>query len=206
VEHDFTYTFKDKFPSAPKNIVKQKDNHVEARKNKNGEVIRLEKLLQETTRGIEQSVHRILENSTVSADDLRQGFDEQLQEIAMERKSTSELIGYVNKCNEQSFASVAELLRLRLRITIAQREESEEIVGLQNDKASFSEREKTVRESILKESRDAKKRLTLELHQTEKEFKKQLLAIDKKIEKAKERETQVDKRAEDMATNSGYRI
>ena len=75
----------------------------------------------------------MLENSTISADDLREGYDAQLREIEMGRKNIQELIAIVNKCDQQSFASVAELLRLRHRISVAQREETEEIVGLQVD-------------------------------------------------------------------------
>merc|ERR1711871_564333 len=59
------------------------------------------------------------------------------------------------------------------------------------------------REHILSETQYAKRRLKIELHQTEKEFKKQLMSIESKIEKAKALETRVDKKAHEMATNSG---
>ena len=122
VEHDFTFVFEDRFKSAPQSVFKPKDA-VEGKKFRNGEVIRLEQKLAETARAVEHQIHKILENSTISEDELKQGHDELIDEVAQAREDTESLIITVNKCDEQSFASVAELLRLRLKITLAQREE-----------------------------------------------------------------------------------
>ena len=202
VEHDFTFVFNDRFKLAANAVNKPKES-VEGKKFRNGEVIRLEQKLAETGKAVEHQIHKILENSTISDDELKQGYDELIEKVADARTNTESLITIVNKCDEQSFASVAELLRLRLKITIAQREETEEIVNLQKDKERFAVREQEVRQTIIEESRNTKKRLKAELDQTNKEFRKQLKEIDDRIAKAKSVEEKVEKRHSEMATHSG---
>lgn len=202
VEHDFTYVFEDRFKLAAQTAARPKEA-VEGKKFRSGEVIRLEQKLAETGKAVEHKIHKILENSTVSEYELKQGYDELIDDVIEARVATDSLITTVNKCDEQSFASVAELLRLRLKITVAQREEFEEIVNLQKDKDRFARREQDVRQRIIDESRNTKKRLKAELDQTNKEFQKQLKEIDDRIAKAKVVEEKVEKRHSEMATHSG---
>ena len=203
VEHDFTFVFEDRFKLAAQPKPSKPREAVEGRKFRNGEVIRLEQKLAETGKAVEHQIHTILENSTISEDELKQGYDELIDEVARARENTESLINSVNKCDEQSFASVAELLRLRLKITVAQREEAEEIVNLQKDRDRFAKREHEVRETIIDESHGIKRRLKAELNQTNREFQKQLKEIDERIIEAKLIEEKVEKDHSDMASHSG---
>ena len=125
VEHDFTYTFNDKYPSVSSSrnvtgkVVKDAaQDHSQPKKFRNGEVILLEKNLAETTGSTESLIHKIIEISTVSEEDLKVGNQELVVELESQRLKAGKLIATVNKCDRQSFASIAELLRLRLKIMV----------------------------------------------------------------------------------------
>jgi cellulose biosynthesis protein BcsQ len=215
VEHDFTYIFTDKYPSASKkgsvtgkvisDVANASGGHggIGIKKLQNGEVIMMEKKLNEISSSCTSIVHRIIENSVISEEDLKFGHDDLIEQLSNSRVDAAKLITDVNRWERQSFSSVAELLRLRLRIMIAQREEVEEVSELHREKENFAMREKVAREQLLDDAKSAKKRLAVELKHTADEFNLQLVRIDKKIEKAKELEKKIDIENQHIVSHSG---
>jgi hypothetical protein len=211
VEHDFTYICADKYPSATKKgavygkVVGEvvAGGHGNMKKLQNGEVILMERKLAEISSSCATIGHRVIENSVLSESDLQLGHEHLIQQLVASRAEAAKLITDINKWERQSFSSVAELLRLRLRIMIAQREEIEEVSELHREKDNFAKRERIAREQLLDDAKSAKKRLVAELQHTTKEFERQQAKIEKKLEKIKLLEKKVDDENDHIVKHSG---
>jgi len=83
---------------------------------------------------------------------------------------------------------VAELLRLRLKIMSAQREEVEELERLHDDKIFFAQEEAQMREQLLSDMSLMKRRLRQEAAAAAKDFQSQHEALDEMLKKLKRRE------------------
>jgi hypothetical protein len=115
---------------------------------KTGEILQLERRLQ----------HESLKTSTYLQDvqiAIREAEEERYRYRKMKLTSTEtdlteakRLYLAVDELEAQSFLAVSELLRLRVSILIAQREEVEQLELLQRDKAYFIEKEEKTRQQV----------------------------------------------------------
>ena len=175
VEHDTTYLVEDRFPpKMNKHLLKNntndnvvidskrsnKENYSKSsntisfkagikKQAKSGEVMKLEKLLQHETfkvisflqdmqlqlKIIEEDRHR---TAVINNDLVEKLFKDDINSVAE-----------VNKEEMQCFVSISELLKLRLNILIAQREEVEELEKLDNEKKFFYEKEKIAKDQVI---------------------------------------------------------
>jgi len=103
------------------------------------------------------------------------------------RGEASALINEVDRLDYQGFLSVSELLRLRLRIMIAQREEVEELSRLHADKAFFLAKEKQTREQLVADMALMKRRLKAEASNSTRDFQSQHVSLDATLAKLKRR-------------------
>lgn len=116
---------------------------------KTGEVIKLENRLQSET----LKTTSYLEDLRLS---IREAEEERLRYRKIKVTSTvddlaeaKQLYQTVDEIEAQSFLAVSELLRLRVSILIAQREEVEQLELLQREKAFFVEKEEKTRQQVL---------------------------------------------------------
>jgi hypothetical protein len=115
---------------------------------KTGEVIKLENRLQSET----LKTTSYLEDLRLS---IREAEEERLRYRKIKVTSTvddlaeaKQLYQTVDEIEAQSFLAVSELLRLRVSILIAQREEVEQLELLQREKAFFVEKEEKTRQQV----------------------------------------------------------
>jgi hypothetical protein len=115
---------------------------------KTGEVIKLESRLQSET----LKTTGYLEDVRIA---IREAEEERHRYRKMKVSSTVDdlaeaktLYQAVDELEAQSFLAISELLRLRVSILIAQREEMEQLELLQRDKAYFIEKEETTRNQV----------------------------------------------------------
>ena len=101
VEHDFTYTFRDKYANSKSNgtgnkvkvlneldYKKQDHNSIHTKKYRSGEVITMEKNLAELSSSIESLANRIIERATLREDDLKVEQDDLVEQLIKYRKET----------------------------------------------------------------------------------------------------------------------
>ncbi len=115
---------------------------------KTGDIVQLEgRLRDETVRS--WSYLQQLEKAIVSAEEDNHRLVVQYNTVNEEdMKNATELWEEVDKYEFQCYHAVAELLRLRFRIMVAQREEVEELERLQYDKALFIEKEEKLKYEV----------------------------------------------------------
>ena len=123
----------------------------------------------------------------------------------------NQLIAELHKSDLNCFSTVSEILKLRLKIMVAQRREVEETDRLHRDKEYFEEKEQEARRSLIVDTSTAKKRLDKELGETTKEFKRQLLDLDKQREElrkvgVKNEKTKTAKKDETVVLKERYAI
>ena len=116
-----------------------------AKQIRTGDIIQLENKLEEETRRV-QSVVNDLSLALKEVDEGSARLDIAVTErLEVKRREAADLVNEVDKLDYQGFLSVAELLRLRMKITRAQREEVEELERLQSDKVFFAAKEQQMR-------------------------------------------------------------
>jgi len=176
-----------------------------------GEVMMLEAKLEEETRKLNTSIEDLeisLKEVTVGTKALNKVVTHNLD---LCREEAVALITEVDRLDHQGFLSVSELLLLRLRISVAQREEIEELAQLKSDKEFFAARETQMREQLLSDMALMKRRLKAEATNSTRDFQSQALALDsqllkllKKRNALQEEMHQVDKSGFDQLTGEYY--
>jgi hypothetical protein len=115
---------------------------------KTGEVLKMEKRLAEETSKTTSYLQDVL-LSIREAEEERHRYRKMKvtsNDVAIQK--AKELYLAVDETEAQSFLAVSELLRLRVNIMIAQREEVEQLELLNNDKAFFIEKEEKTRQQV----------------------------------------------------------
>jgi hypothetical protein len=143
-----------------------------------GEVMMLEARLEEETRILNTSIEEL----DMALKEVKIG-TKALDKVVMKsldscRSEAAELIKEVDKLDHQGYLSVSELLNLRLKIMIAQREEVEELSQLRSDKEFFSARETQMREQLISDMSLMKRRLKAEATNSTKDFHSQSIQLD----------------------------
>ena len=190
-------------PLAPKND-KPKERASAAKlygkSMRTGDIVQLENKLEEESRRITTLVYDL----TTSLKEVNEGsarMDIAVTEtLEVRRKEAAALVKEVDRLDYQGFLSVAELLRLRLRIMSAQREEVEELERLEDDKVFFAQKEGQMREQLVSDMSLMKRRLRQEASSAAKDFQSQHETLDELIKKLKRREW-VLSQSEKSATN-----
>ena len=108
--------------------------------------------------------------------------------IAIIRDNAENLITEVDKLDHEGYLAVSELLKLRLKIMVAQRQEIEELEKLHSDQLLFSLRESQTKEQLITEMQLMKKRLKVELATSTSDFKHQLDSLNTRINLIKSKE------------------
>eukprot|EP01034_Spumella_vulgaris_P021567 gene21567-27605_t len=96
-----------------------------------------------------------------------------------------------DKFEIQCFLAVSELLKLRLRISVAQREEVEELNRLQVDKRYFADKEEQTREQLMVDMNLMKRRVKEELEESNKQFTRQLAELDSQMRVLRKKEASI---------------
>lgn len=166
-------------------------DHVTRRIPKTGEIVSLEKQITDSTSRASSSLRTI-------SSMLKEAEDERLRhrmaknnELEPFFQHTEILLEEVNNYEMQCYMSVSELLKLRLRILVAQREEVEEMELLDNDRQFYDAREKKTKKQLFADMAMMKTRLKEELKETTIEFLRQSRELDKQLMTARSKETTV---------------
>jgi len=172
-----------------------------------GEVMMLEAKLEEETRKLNTSIEDLeisLKEVTVGTKALDKVVTHNLD---LCREEAAALISEVDRLDHQGFLSVSELLSLRLRISVAQREEIEELAQLKSDREFFAARETQMREQLLSDMALMKRRLKAEATNSTRDFHGQALALDTQLLKLRKKQNslqeemhQVEKTGVDQLT------
>lgn len=219
VEHDVTYCYNDRHPdsrSTSANVSSKFADPAEvkkmiSRRYRTGEIVKLENQLTELNATIAKNTGalmlKVVELRSGSAKSDATNNDEVKGEYAM----ANQLITELHKTDLNCFSTVSEILKLRLKIMVAQRREVEETDRLHRDKEYFEEKEQEARRSLIVDTSTAKKRLDKELGETTKEFKRQLLDLDKQREElrkvgVKNEKTKTAKKDETVVLKERYTI
>ena len=143
-----------------------------------GEVMMLETRLEEETRKLSSSIEELelsLKEVSVGSKALDKVVTKSLDIC---RDEAANLIKQVDRLDHQGFLSVSELLALRLRIMVAQREEIEELAQLRSDKEFFKSREMQMREQLISDMNLMKRRLKTDAANSTKDFHAQALGLN----------------------------
>eukprot|EP01038_Epipyxis_sp_PR26KG_P012012 gene12012-16080_t len=158
------------------------------KQTKTGEIVMLEdKIRKETV------------TATAYGSDVRNDVDEAIREFNLEQISTSlthsnifdecyAAVSLLSSNEYQNFLAVSELLKLRLKIMIAQREEMDELERLHKDKEYFHAKEEKTKEKLLFDMKTAKSNSECELKERVDTYKSQLEELNSKIENLTVRE------------------
>ena len=154
VQHDTTYLIDEKFNTKPKQL-RNKNEYDPLRNNnpyklpRSQEAVKLEGLLSiETART--SSYLQDLQDTVLNAEGDRHRFlVGTMNDISEHYQEARVLLEEEDKYGIQCFLAVSELLRLRLRIMVAQREEVEELSRLQADRQYFATKEEKNREQVI---------------------------------------------------------
>lgn len=145
---------------------------------KTGEVLQLESRLHDETirvTSLLQDVHAQIRNAVEN----RHVSTVQYAETHSDEIDCARLLWQEHDAVDfQCFYAVAELLKLRFRIMIAQREEIEALETLQRDRDDFKEREEELKNEILEEMERSRKSMKLELEDSMREFQHQLVSLE----------------------------
>jgi len=197
VEHDVTFVYKDRYPESRSSSAGSGSKFADpaevkkmiSRRYRTGEIVKLENQLSELNQVIAKNTGALMLKTV----ELRSGSAKadltQDDNIKGEYEKARNLIGELHKSDMNVFSTVSEILKLRLKIMIAQRREVEETERLHKDKEYFEKKELEARHSLIEDTNTAKKRLDKELDDTTKEFKKQLQELDKQGDELKRSNT-----------------
>ncbi len=153
-----------------------------------GEIMMLENRLEEETRKMMSSIEDLelsLKEVSIGTKALDKVVTHSLDQC---REEAAALIQEVDRLDHQGFLSVSELLTLRLRISIAQREEIEELTQLKSDKDFFAAKETQMREQLLTDMSLMKRRLKAEAASSTRDFQSQLLTLNADLQKLRKKQ------------------
>ena len=153
-----------------------------------GDIVQLENKVEEETRRVMALVHDL----TTSLKEVNEGSARLdiavTQALEVRRNEAAELVKEVDRLDYQGYLSVAELLKLRLKIMKAQREEVEELERLHDDKVFFAAKEAAMREQLVTDMNLMKRRLRAEAAAANKDFQSQHEQLDETLKKLKRKE------------------
>lgn len=153
-----------------------------------GDIVQLENKVEEETRRVTALVHDL----TTSLKEVNEGSARLdiavTQALEVRRNEAAELVKEVDRLDYQGYLSVAELLKLRLKIMKAQREEVEELERLHDDKVFFAAKEAAMREQLVTDMNLMKRRLRAEAAAANKDFQSQHEQLDETLKKLKRKE------------------
>lgn len=148
---------------------------------KTGEVVKLEQRVHEETlrattylRNLQAAI-RTVENERYEA--------KQSHHVVREEdvSAAEHLCAEVDRNENQCFFAVSELLRLRYRILVAQRQEVEELEQLHQEKESFVAKEEQTKRELLEEMSRLQRAAQWELMDVQRSFEQQLADLDSRI-------------------------
>ena len=153
-----------------------------------GDIVQLENKVEEETR----RVLTLINTLDVALKEVNEGsarLDIAVTEsLELRRQEAAALVKEVDRLDVQGYLSVAELLRLRLKIMSAQREEIEELERLHNDKVFFAAKEAQMRDQLVSDMSLMKRRLRAEAAASSKDFQSQHETLDALLFKLKKKE------------------
>lgn len=159
-----------------------------AKQIRTGDIVQLESKVEEQGR----RVATLINDLSLALKEVNEGsarLDIAVTEnLELRRHEAAALVKEVDRLDVQGYLSVAELLRLRLRIMSAQREEIEELERLHNDKVFFAAKEGQMRDQLVTDMSLMKRRLRAEAAASSKDFQSQHETLDTLITKLKKRE------------------
>ena len=155
VQRDITYLVEERFNS--RNVARN-SNEVGSvmlgsvpngyKPMKTGEVLKLEARLQDETSKTTSYLQDV-QLAIREAEEERHRYRKiKVSSTELELAEARQLYQSVDEIEAQSFLAISELLRLRVSILIAQREEVEQLELLQHDKAYFVEKEEKTRNQV----------------------------------------------------------
>lgn len=190
VEHDITYIVPDRLPqnrepkfanvlqdTSPSSPRKPRETKQIWKTVKTGELIQLEGRLRDETLRVSaylQDVHAAVKNAAenryLRTATYTEGHSKDI-EVAKELWKENDTVDF------RSFYAVVELLKLRYRIMLAQREEVEELEHLQRERDEFFEKEKAMRAEVLEEINRTKVRTKQDVEDSTRAFQRQLAEL-----------------------------
>jgi coiled-coil domain-containing protein 77 len=193
VEHDITYVYGDAFPHSTVSSASSSSKFADpaevkkmvSRRYRTGEIVKLENQLTELNSVIAKNTGALM----LRVSELRAATKRidagQHEAVKDDYDAAKSVIKDLENIDMNSFSTVKEILKLRLKIMSAQRIEVEENDRLHKDKEYFEQKELEARNQLINDTGVMKKRLDKELAETTKEYKRQLNDLDTQAEELK---------------------
>lgn len=195
VQRDTTYIVRDRHGRNIRDHNESLDGYtkpVTKRELRTGEIIQMERKLDETT----QQIHAFRRKFELAA---RDALDVTVQRrdtgAALHSSQLTEcerLVSTICRLDHEVFLSMSELLGLRLKIMSAQREEVDEIERLERDRIYFESKEEETKKSLLLEMELMKNRIKVELMTDTRDLQAQLKSLNFQISLMKKKEAMAD--------------
>jgi len=169
----------------PSNVV---PTHLKSfKQQKTGEIVRIEGKLNDETKKLKSKYHdfQTLVHSVEGS--IFENKENSNRLLETSRYEASRLISDNDRLDHQCYLSVSELLKLRLRIMIAQREEVEELDKLNEEKIDCEKSEIFLRNQLISDIQELRDNLKKDLEGREIEFSGQIEEVSKKCEKLKKK-------------------
>jgi hypothetical protein len=192
VQRDITYLFYDKYaavnPKKSQQVSEQKDIDLGDLSNpstlskitglpkriRTGEIQLLETKLKEEVSKAYSNIEVLKSRVQHAVDVISKSSIASDSSLDAMRTEAETLVEDLDRLDHQCYMAVAELLKLRLRIMIAQREEFEGIEKLAREKKEFETKEATMKNLLLADMQKLKHQMKVDLKERTADFNKQV--------------------------------
>lgn len=194
VEHDITYLYPDRLSNSGRigkmqrsqqgedtcNVTAPK-NEIKLKEIRTADILNLEKMLQSETEKVFDLHHqfKVRAHDTITTVAKKR---DKIQMSSALRSEADNLRQQIERTNRECYQGVKDLLGLRLKIMVAQRQEMEELDRLQNDRKYFALKEEQTREQLVLEMQLVKDRLKAELKDSTSNLQYQIEQLQRQIE------------------------
>ncbi|KAJ1425256.1 hypothetical protein B484DRAFT_397996 [Ochromonadaceae sp. CCMP2298] len=188
VQRDVTYIVEERFTVKNDNKRAALGSVGPQKVLRTGEILKLEqRMVSETTKT--STYLQDVQLSIREAEEERHRYRKMTsQNNVTHMKEAKELYLEVDELEAQCFLAVSELLRLRVNIMVAQREEVEQLEHLERDKVFFVNKEEKTRTALIGDMTLMQRRVKNELQDSTRDFQKQLAALSVKLNELKLKE------------------
>lgn len=170
-------------PAPPTGTTSQ--NSASIGKLKTGEVVKRETEVRKETDRIIDSLNVFQDHMAEAKEFIGQTLQQANMTIGEEREETKRLIEECDSLDNQCFLSVSELLKLRAKMMVAQREEFEELDNINREKVQCSAKEVRVMEKLRRGITGMRENVREEMNEMEEEFGMKRDELEAKIEKVR---------------------
>lgn len=189
VQHDTTYLVLDRYPIKQSvSKAKKVDINTIVKQVRSGDVVMLEGKLQGDTTKTQTLIGSFNGKVRAAVDLIGKKRFSYEKSFVPNKEKVERVIEEIEYLEKQCFQATYDLLGLRLKIMIAQREEVDELERLEKDQEFFMIKDQETRENLIDDLQKIRDQLQTDLVNCTTEFRKQQDAIQKELNRWSQRE------------------